>query len=124
MSERQNQKQSRRKPKPQDVQAAAAPVLNAPAQIGATPVQSLDTITVAASKTEERAIDALAPVSVMTLEQIQGWQPSRLSDLLYRVPGVSFQDRGDDPATAINIRGCRMTCCSQVPVPVRSTRPD
>jgi hemoglobin/transferrin/lactoferrin receptor protein len=105
VSERQKQKQSRRKPKPQNVQAAAAPVLNARAQIGATPVQSLDTITVAASKTEERAIDALAPVSVVTLEQIQGWQPSRLSDILYRVPGVSFQERGDDPATAINIRG-------------------
>jgi hypothetical protein len=30
-----------------------------------------------------------------------------LSDFgfLYRVPGVSFQDRGDDPATAISIRG-------------------
>jgi hemoglobin/transferrin/lactoferrin receptor protein len=103
--QKQKQKQSSRKPKRQNVQAAAAPVLNARAQIGATPVQSLDTITVAASKTEERAIDALAPVSVVTLEQIQGWQPSRLSDILYRVPGVSFQERGDDPATAINIRG-------------------
>ena len=104
-AERQKQKQSKRKPaKPQD-QAAAAPVLNARAQIGATPVQSLDTITVAASKTEERAIDALAPVSVVTLEQIQGLQPNRLADIFYNVPGVSFQDRGDDPATAINIRG-------------------
>jgi hemoglobin/transferrin/lactoferrin receptor protein len=104
-AERQKQKQSKRKPaKPQD-QAAAAPALNARAQIGGTPVQSLDTITVAASKTEERAIDALAPVSVVTLEQIQGLQPNRLADIFYNVPGVSFQDRGDDPATAINIRG-------------------
>jgi hemoglobin/transferrin/lactoferrin receptor protein len=100
------QKQSKRKPaKPQDAQAAAAPVLNARAQIGAAPVQSLDTITVAASKTEERAVDALAPVSVVTLEQIQGLQPKRLADIFYNVPGVSFQDRGDDAATAINIRG-------------------
>jgi hemoglobin/transferrin/lactoferrin receptor protein len=99
------QKQSRRKPKPQNAQADRAPVLNARAQIGGTPVQSLDTITVAASKTEERAIDALAPVSVVTLEQIQGLQPKRLADIFYNVPGVSFQDRGDDPATAINIRG-------------------
>ena len=68
-------------------------------------MQSLDTITVAASKTEERAIDALAPVSVVTLEQIQGLQPNRLSDIFYNVPGVSFQERGDDPATVINIRG-------------------
>ena len=69
------------------------------------PVQSLDTITVAASKTEERAIDALAPVSVVTLEQIQGLQPNRLSDIFYQLPGVSFQERGDDPSTVINIRG-------------------
>ena len=67
--------------------------------------ESLDTITVAASKTEERAIDALAPVSVVTLEQIQGLQPKRLADIFYNVPGVSFQDRGDDAATAINVRG-------------------
>ena len=71
----------------------------------AAPVQSLDTITVAASKTEERAIDALAPVSVVTLEQIQGLQPNRLSGILYQIPGVSVQERGDDPATVINIRG-------------------
>ena len=102
----QRKKQARRKPaKPQTDQQAAAPVMNALAQIGAAPVQSLDTITVAASKTQERAIDALAPVSVVTLEQIQGLQPNRLSDIFYNVPGVSFQERGDDPATVINIRG-------------------
>ncbi|WP_454616994.1 TonB-dependent hemoglobin/transferrin/lactoferrin family receptor [Bradyrhizobium cenepequi] len=99
-------RQAKRKPaKPKVEQQAAAPAMDARAQIGGTPVQSLDTITVTASKTEERAIDALAPVSVVTLEQIQGLQPNRLSDIFYSVPGVSFQDRGDDPATAINIRG-------------------
>ncbi len=104
-SERQKEKQAKRKPaKPQQEQAAT-PVQTAYAQIGGTPVQSLDTITVAASKTEERAIDALAPVSVVTLDQIQGLQPKRLADIFYNVPGVSFQDRGDDAATAINIRG-------------------
>jgi hemoglobin/transferrin/lactoferrin receptor protein len=100
-SEQKKQKQSKRRP----AQQAQAPVLDARAQVGGTPVQSLDTITVAASKTEERAIDALAPVSVVTLEQIQGLQPNRLSDILYSVPGVSVQERGDDPATVINIRG-------------------
>ena len=99
-------KQTKRKPaKPQADQQAAAPVLNAYAQIGRAGVQSLDTITVAASKTEERAIDALAPVSIVTLEKIQGLQPNRLSDIFYNVPGVSFQERGDDPSTVINIRG-------------------
>jgi hemoglobin/transferrin/lactoferrin receptor protein len=91
--------------KPQQVEQAPAPVRSAMAQIGSVPVQSLDAITVAASKTEERAIDALAPVSVVTLEQIQGLQPNRLSDIFYNVPGVSFQERGDDPSTVINIRG-------------------
>ena len=79
--------------------------MNARAQIGGAPVQSLDTITVAASKTEERAIDALAPVSVVTLEQIQGRQASTLGGLLYNIPGVWVQDRGDEPSTSINIRG-------------------
>ncbi|RZN28971.1 TonB-dependent hemoglobin/transferrin/lactoferrin family receptor [Bradyrhizobium sp. Leo121] len=99
-------KPAKRKPaKPKVEQQAAAPVMNARAQIGAVTVQSLDTITVAASKIEERAIDALAPVSVVTLEQIQGRQPSTIGDLLYNLPGVWVQDRGDEPSTSINIRG-------------------
>lgn len=93
------------KRKPVTSRQIAAPVLNARAQIGAPTVQALDTITVAATKTEERAIDALAPVSVVTLEQIQGLQPKRISDLFRSVPAVSFQDRGDDPSSSINIRG-------------------
>src|SRR5688572_32175202 len=64
--QKQSQKQSKRQPKPQTAQVDRAPFLTAYAQIGGTPVQSLDTITVAATKTEERAIDALAPVSVVT----------------------------------------------------------
>jgi hemoglobin/transferrin/lactoferrin receptor protein len=104
--EQKKQKQAKRQQaKPQQNAQAAAPAMNARAQIGAGPVQSLDTITVAASKTEERAIDALAPVSVVTLEQIQGLQPNRLSGILYQIPGVSVQERGDDPSTVINIRG-------------------
>jgi len=99
------QKQSKRRPATPQQEAQAAPVMNARAQIGAAPVQSLDTLTITASKTQERAIDALAPVSVVTLDQIQGLQPNRLSDIFYNVPGVSFQERGDDPSTVINIRG-------------------
>jgi hemoglobin/transferrin/lactoferrin receptor protein len=100
------QRQAGRQPAaPPQAGQASAPIRSAMAQIGRAPVQSLDTITVAASKTEERAIEALAPVSVVTLEQIQGLQPNRLSDVFYNVPGVSFQERGDDPSTVINIRG-------------------
>ncbi|WP_108521448.1 TonB-dependent hemoglobin/transferrin/lactoferrin family receptor [Bradyrhizobium algeriense] len=102
--EQKKQKQAKRQQaKPQ--QDAQTPAMNARAQIGAAPVQSLDTITAVATKTEERAIDALAPVSVVTLEQIQGLQPNRLSGILYQIPGVSVQERGDDPSTVINIRG-------------------
>lgn len=98
------------KPKPKKKRAAALAaqlppqVANASAQAGRS-TQSLDEITVTASKTQERAIDALAPVSVVTQEQIQLQQPNRLNQLFYNVPGVWMQDRGDDPSTAINIRG-------------------
>ena len=100
-------KQAKRKPaRPQVAQQATPEAMNARAQAGGTaPVQTLDTITVAATKTPERAIDALAPVSSITLDQIQGLQPNRLSGIFYAVPGVSFQERGDDPSTVINIRG-------------------
>jgi hemoglobin/transferrin/lactoferrin receptor protein len=100
-------KQAKRKQaKPQVAQQAKPEVMNARAQAGgAAPVQTLDTITVAATKTPERAIDALAPVSSISLDKIQGLQPNRLSDIFYAIPGVSFQERGDDPATVINIRG-------------------
>ena len=100
-------KQAKRKQaKPQVAQQAKPEVMNARAQAGgAAPVQTLDTITVAATKTPERAIDALAPVSSISLDKIQGLQPNRLSDIFYAIPGVSFQERGDDPATVINVRG-------------------
>jgi hemoglobin/transferrin/lactoferrin receptor protein len=97
----------RSKKRQQAVQAPSPDALNANAQAGTrtTSAQTLDTITVSVTKTEERAIDALAPVSVITLERIQGVQPTRIGDLLRTVPGVSLQDRGDDPSTSINIRG-------------------
>jgi hemoglobin/transferrin/lactoferrin receptor protein len=99
-------KQAKRKQARPQVAQAAPEAMNARAQAGSTAsVQTLDTITVAATKTKERAIDALAPVSSISLDQIQGLQPNRLSDVFYNVPGVSFQERGDDPATVINVRG-------------------
>ena len=99
-AEQKKQKQAKRQQaKPQQAEQAPAPVMNAMAQIGAAPVQSLDTITVAASKTEERAIDALAPVSVVTLEQIQGRQASTSA-----VSSTTF------PAS-----GCRIAATSRRP---------
>ena len=67
--------------------------------------QVLDPITVLATKTEEQAIDALAPVSTVRQEQIDQIMPSQTSDLFVGMPNVSVQQRADDPATAINIRG-------------------
>jgi hemoglobin/transferrin/lactoferrin receptor protein len=84
---------------------AGAVVSNCPAQVLAQTAIALDTITVSASKTEEKAIDALAPVSVITLDTINRVSAKRLSDIFYNTPGVSFQDRGDTPETSINIRG-------------------
>ena len=65
----------------------------------------LDTITVVATKTEEKAIDTLAPVSIINQSVIQTMDPKRLQDIFYRTPGVTFQDRGDLPESSINIRG-------------------
>lgn len=99
------------KPKPKKKRAAAPqavfpePVRNANAQIGRQTTQALDEITVTASKNPERAIDALAPVSVVTLDQIQGRQATTVGDLIYNMPGVWLQNRGDEPSTSINIRG-------------------
>ncbi|ACF00929.1 TonB-dependent heme/hemoglobin receptor family protein [Rhodopseudomonas palustris TIE-1] len=84
--------------------APAADPRNANAQAGSS-TQSLDAITVVATKNEEKAIDALAPASAITLQQIQQFPPSRLQDVFVATPGVSFQDRGDEPSTSINIRG-------------------
>lgn len=84
--------------------APTADPRNANAQAGSS-TQSLDAITVVATKNEEKAIDALAPASAITLQQIQQFPPSRLQDVFVATPGVSFQDRGDEPSTSINIRG-------------------
>lgn len=109
-SQAQQDKQKKRKKnaKRQNQQPPSNAALNANAQTSPTArggAQTLDTITVAATKTEERAIDALAPVSVITQDQIQTQQPRRIGEILRSLPGVSLQERGDDPSTSINIRG-------------------
>ncbi|TXN23261.1 TonB-dependent hemoglobin/transferrin/lactoferrin family receptor [Methylobacterium sp. WL19] len=84
-------------------QAQTAPALPA-AQPPHTAV-SLDTLSVTGTKTEEPAIDALSGSSVVTRAQMDRLQPSRLSDVLRDVPGVTTQENQNDPAQAINIRG-------------------
>ncbi|MEH3148415.1 MAG: TonB-dependent hemoglobin/transferrin/lactoferrin family receptor [Methylobacterium frigidaeris] len=74
----------------------------------ATPSRSdiaLDTITVTATKTPGTVTEALSGTSVVTRAQIDRLQPSRLSEVLRDVPGVTTQENQSDPAQAINIRG-------------------
>ena len=72
---------------------------------GANAQTALEPITVVATKTEEKVIDSLAAVSAVRQEQIDQLGPSKLSEIFFGMPGVTFQERGDSPATAINIRG-------------------
>lgn len=65
----------------------------------------LDPITVLATKTEERAIDALADVSTVRQGEMDQLMPKRTSDLFFGLPSVWFDQRGDSPETSINIRG-------------------
>jgi hemoglobin/transferrin/lactoferrin receptor protein len=73
--------------------------------VSAQGVTSLDEISVGATKTEEKAIDSLAAVSTQGKDQLQQTQASRISDLVYQMPSVWFQERGDRPESSINIRG-------------------
>ena len=65
----------------------------------------LDTVTVSATKTPEKAVDAKAGVSTATREEIDARQAWDISEILNQMPGVYTDNNADDPATAINIRG-------------------
>lgn len=65
----------------------------------------LDDITVTATRTESRAVDAPAAVSVRNREEIQRQAPARIGSIVSGIPGVTTQENPNDPATAINIRG-------------------
>jgi hemoglobin/transferrin/lactoferrin receptor protein len=75
------------------------------AQVGQPIEPPLDAITVAATKTSERTIDTLAGVSKITTGEIEQLAPSRTSDIFFSAPSVSFQERGDEPGSAIAVRG-------------------
>jgi hemoglobin/transferrin/lactoferrin receptor protein len=75
------------------------------AQVGQPVEAPLDAITVAATKTGERTIDTLAGVSKITTGEIEQLAPSRTSDIFFSTPSVSFQERGDEPGSAIAVRG-------------------
>jgi hemoglobin/transferrin/lactoferrin receptor protein len=75
--------------------------VRAPQQTGT----ALDEITVTATRTEERAVDALAGVSVTTRQEIRARDPQRIGTVLSTTPGVTTQENPNDPATSVNVRG-------------------
>ncbi len=66
---------------------------------------SLDTITVAASLSEERAIDALAAISVVRPDDLEQLMPSRTQDVFFGMPGTTVIQNGNSTQASINIRG-------------------
>lgn len=58
-----------------------------------------------ANKRGEKAIDALAPVSITTRQEIRTQSPQRIGTVVSQTPGVTTQENPNDPATAINVRG-------------------
>ena len=68
-------------------------------------VTLLDRITISATKVKEAVIDALAAESSVDEEELNRIQPDTAADIFRATPGVAASMNGDDPATAINIRG-------------------
>ena len=68
-------------------------------------VTLLDQITISATRINEAVIDALAAESNISKEELERIQPNTAADIFRTVPGVAASMNGDDPATAINIRG-------------------
>lgn len=68
-------------------------------------VVSLDTITVTPTKTPENVWDSLSATSAVRQDRLEKTMPTRPSDILSGMPGISFQERPDDPGTAVTIRG-------------------
>jgi hemoglobin/transferrin/lactoferrin receptor protein len=66
---------------------------------------TLDTITVTPTKTPENVWDSLSATSAVRQDQLERTMPSKPTDILTGMPGVSFQERPDDPGAAITIRG-------------------
>lgn len=66
---------------------------------------SLDAITVAPTLTEERAVDALAGVSVVTLDDLNLLLPSTTQQVFTGMPGTTVLQNGNSTQASINIRG-------------------
>jgi hemoglobin/transferrin/lactoferrin receptor protein len=65
----------------------------------------LDRITISATMVKSAVIDALAAISAVDGEELERTQPDTAAEIFRATPGVAASMNGDDPATAINIRG-------------------
>ncbi|MEM8838530.1 MAG: TonB-dependent hemoglobin/transferrin/lactoferrin family receptor [Pseudomonadota bacterium] len=65
----------------------------------------LDQVTITSTKTETLVIDALSGSSVVSKDYLERFQPDDVSEIFLGTPGVETQSDGNDPGTAINIRG-------------------
>ncbi len=65
----------------------------------------LDRITITATMVKGAVVDALAAISAVDSTELERIQPDTAADIFRATPGVAASMNGDDPATAINIRG-------------------
>lgn len=66
---------------------------------------SLDEVSDATTKTDEKLIESLAGTSIVSETELKRFQPDSASGILAAVPGVNVEEASDDPGSAINIRG-------------------
>ena len=86
------------------VSAIAVTVSTSSAQAQTEPYW-LDSITVLATKLDERAIDSLSAISTLREPQLRELAVNRPAQLFTGMPGVSSEASAQDPGTAVNIRG-------------------
>lgn len=69
------------------------------------PTTVLDLITISATMIKTAVIDSMAAISAVDQDELDRIQPDTAADIFRTTPGVAASMNGDDPATAINIRG-------------------
>lgn len=85
--------------------AMAQQVPQAPQQVAAAPVVTLDPIVTTATKTPQRADEQPFTVEVVGQEELERKQPVNLEDILRDIPGVSAAGGSRATAQTPNIRG-------------------
>ncbi|WP_368904509.1 TonB-dependent receptor domain-containing protein [Taklimakanibacter lacteus] len=91
--------QSTTKPKAEEQQEAETSTAKADRET------LLDTITISATMINEAVFDSLSATSYVGDKDLERIQANTPADIFKTTPGVGASMNGDDPATAINIRG-------------------